>query len=241
MPEGFPVLYAWERIDELGRAGLPRHRSDRAEDDYVLAGNGLRLVSIGMGGRDLPARSSDGFTYASIDADGRPVAPGWTPREDVVPVEVKLAALNEIYVVDASAYEATRRDQAADAAASGRSEFTLTEITEAHRSVARTMIPAGEYRGGFVEPMYLIGRQLHEDEARPMTGPVRVVVNDGRVSASMRDTQTGLDLVLVEPDEANRRSIRDALRTAHRVADIHGLRVAEIGLPALSAETVPVY
>lgn len=240
VPAGFPVLYAWERIDELGRAGLKRHRPDRAEDDYVLAGNGLRLVSIGMGGGGLPHKATEGFTYASADPNGRPVAPGWTPREDVLPIEVKLAALNEIYVVDAAAYEATRRVQAACAEGEGRSEYTNAEIAEAHRSVARTMVPAADYAGGFADPLYLIGRQLHEDEARPMSGPVRVVLADDRVSGSMRDTQTGLDLVLTEPELANRRAIREALRAAHRLAEVHGVRVAEIGLPAAS-EPVPAF
>lgn len=240
VPAGFPVLYAWERIDELGRAALKRHHPERAEDDYVLAGNGLRLVSIGMGGGGLPLKATEGFSYASADPNGRPVAPGWTPREDVLPVEVKLAALNEIYVVDAAAYEETRRVQAAVAETEGRSEFTGPEIVESHRSVARTMVPAADYAGGFAEPLYLIGRQLHEDEARPMSGPVRVVVADGRVSGSMRDTETGLDLVVTEPEEANRRAIRDALRTAHRLAEVHGVRVAEIGLPA-APEAVPAF
>lgn len=241
VPDDFPLLYAWERIDELGRAGLRHHRPERIEDDYVLAGNGLRLVSLGMGGRDLPPRSSDGFTYASTDPNARPVAPGWTPREDSLPVEVKLAALNEIYVVDAGAYEATRREQAAGADAAGRSEFTGPEIAEAHRAVARTMMPASAYRGGFDDPMYLIGRQLHENEARPMRGPVHVVVADGLVSSSMRDAQTGLDLVLSQPEDASRRTIRDAVRTAHRAAAIHGVPVEEIGLPAPAAEVVPVF
>lgn len=230
-PAGFPVLYAWERVDELGRAGLRRHRPDRADDDYVLAGNGLRLVAIGMGGRGLPANATDGFTYASADPNGRPAAPGWTPREDALPVEVRLAALNEIYVVDASAYEATRGAQAVRAEAEGRSEFTGTEIEEAHRAVARTMVPAGEYAGGYAQPLYLIGRQLHEDEARPMSGPVRVVVADGRVSASMRDDRTGLDLVVSAPEDARAGAIRDAGRTARRLAEIHGVRIVEVGLP----------
>ncbi len=67
-----------------------------------------------------------------------------------------------------------------------------------------------------------------------MSGPVRVVVADGRVSGSMRDVETGLDLVLTEPEGASRRAVRDALRTAHRFAEVHGVRVAEIGPGAAS-------
>jgi hypothetical protein len=240
VPADFPTLYAWERIDDLGRSGLQRRHPERRQDEFVLAGNGLRLVSIGHGGGDLPARATDGFSYASADPSDRPIAPGWTPRTDVLPIEVRLSALNEIYVVDADAYRAAREEVEASAAEAGRDVLTSSEIAEPHRAVAWTMVPASEYAGGFGQPLYLIGRQLHEDEARPMAGPVRVVAADDRIGAWMRDEETGIDLPLFAPVEAEPWAVRDASRTARHVAEIHGVRLVEIGLEQ-PAPAVPVF
>jgi hypothetical protein len=73
-----------------------------------------------------------------------------------------------------------------------------------------------------------------------MAGPVRVVAVDDRVGAWMRDEETGIDLPLFAPIEAEPWAVRDASRTARHVAEIHGVRLDEIGLEQ-PAPAVPVF
>ena len=242
VPEGFPALYVWERRGEMGDAGLPPwRRGEGPENDYVLAGNGKRLVALGDARGPLPRRATDGFTYASTDPNAKAVAPGWHTREDALPVEVKLAALNEVYVVDAEAYDAERRTVEAEAFEAGQKELTGVQISRPYRAVALTMVPAAEYPGGYVNPLVLIGRQLHADEARVMSGPVTVSAEDGRVGATMRDSVSGLELRLFEPEEIRRGSVREARRIAGRVAETLGVRMRECGLPEEANAPAPVF
>ena len=103
------------------------------------------------------------------------------------------------------------------------------------------MVPAAEYPGGYVNPLVLIGRQLHADEARVMSGPVTVSAEDGRVGATMRDSVSGLELRLFEPEEIRRGSVREARRIAGRVAETLGVRMRECGLPEEANAPAPVF
>jgi hypothetical protein len=197
-------------------------------------------VALGLADGSLPRRATDGFTYASLEPNAKVVAPGWHAREDALPVEVKLTALNEIYVVDAEAYDAERRNVEAEAEAADQKELTSEQISRSYRAVALTMVRASEYSGGYVNPLVLIGRQLHADEARVMSGPVSVAVKDGRVGVTMRDEDSGLDLELFEPEKFRRGSVLQVRRIAQRISDTLGVRIHERGLPDEAAAPAPV-
>lgn len=231
-PEGFPVLYAWTDLNDGYRIlGRDDPASD-GSDDFVLSSGGMRLVALGDNPNrvQLPPRAHDGFAYASTDPSARAGQVCYSVKEESLPVEIRLKFLNEVYVVDNAVYDKVRKEMWKKVVAQGRDSFNHSEIATAITAVAQTMVPVTEYDGSYEEPTYLIGRQLHADEARLMRGPIKVHVEEHRVRAVLSDEESGKDIDLCHYTETEWRklghwSVRDATRLAERVSDLFRCKV----------------
>jgi len=229
-PEGFPVLYAWAEINDAYRAmGRGASASD-GSDDYVLSGSGARLVAFGDNPHraKLHPRAHDGFTYAATDPAARAGQVVHGVRDESVPVEIRLKHLNEVYVVDNARYATVRNELGRKMETEGRDRFTNAEVALMVTAVAETMVPVTEYDGSFSEPTFLIGRELHADEARIMRGPLKVHVTEERVRTTVTDEESGVEVALCDFTDSEWRKVgywaqRDAARMAERVSDLFGV------------------
>jgi hypothetical protein len=231
-PEDFPVLYSWIRIDDAYRALGRGTSSPDGSDDFVLSGGGARLVAWGDNphGAKLHPRAHDGFAYASTDPSVRAAQASSSVREESVPVEVRLKNLNEIYVVDNAPYRKVREEIGKQLDAEERDRFTHAECARMVTAVAETMVHVTDYDGSFEQPTYLIGRQLHADEARVMRGEVKLHVTEDRIHATLTDEESDVSMNLCDYKTAdgyavNRFMERRALRIAERVADLFNAEV----------------
>jgi hypothetical protein len=206
-PSDFPTLYAWvERGKAQNALGVSQRLGDSddewaRDDEYRLTGNGWRFVNTdhGIGWDEIPPGGWDGYDYASPDICERPAGLCMPNSSGCFPVEVKLRHLDDIYVADMAPFEQALEAAAAEAEAAGRKEWRKGEYGDFIRKSMVTFVPAAEYKGGYVKPVYMIGRQLQADEARGMVGPVSVKVDDEDfVVAQMHDNRTGKDVVLFE-------------------------------------------
>lgn len=199
-PADFPVLYTWvESNDAYNALGIVD--DDREGDrNYRLLGNGWRFANTDYGVKwdELPPGANDGFNFASTDINERPHGLCMTSERGVLPVEVTLKCLDDIYVADMAPYEQAREQVWERVKAEGRDEFSFEEIGDQRRASIATFVPASEYKGGYTKPVYMIGRQLDADEARGMAGPVSVAVEDGFTVAKMIDRVTDRDVILFE-------------------------------------------
>lgn len=223
-PADFPTLYAWvERNDAYTALGIIDRDLDRdyaREREFRLSGNGWRFVNTDWGIRwnEIPAGGWEGYDYASPDINVRPGGLCGS-NNGILPVEVNLKHLDDIYVADMAPYENAREDDWARAKVEGRKEYTTEEIGNQRRATMATFIPAAEYKGGYVKPVYMIGRQLQADEARGMAGPVSVAMEDGFVVTRMRDVATDRDVIIYEGgDELYHKN--SAIREARELAGI---------------------
>lgn len=200
VPDDFPVLYAWIDQDDAFRIANKGRRAEPGEPDFVLAGNGWRLVALGGNPRRerLHDRAHDGFSYASADPSVRAGQVIHGTKDNSFPVEIKLRCLNDVYVVDNSRFEAYRNQAIERAISEGRDRLTNAEVDAAVLATALTMVPATEYAGGYGEPTYLIGRQVFADEARLMRGPIEVVSDGASFRTVITDAASGLEMQLYE-------------------------------------------
>jgi hypothetical protein len=224
-PADFPPLYAWvERKDAYNALGVIDRDMDEdyaREQEFRLSGNGWRFVNTDWGIKwdEIPAGGWEGYDYASPDINVRPAGLCYTSNNGILPVEVKLKNLDDIYVADMAPYENAREDDWARAKVEGRKEYTTEEIGNQRRASMVTFVPAAEYKGGYVKPVYMIGRQLQADEARGMAGPVSVAMEDGFVVTRMRDVATDTDVIIYEGgDELYHKN--SAIRDARELAGI---------------------
>ncbi len=240
-PADFPTIYAWvERSDAYKALGIvDRHKDDdyARDEEFRLSGNGWRFVTTDWGIKwdEIPAGGWEGYEYASPDINVRPSGLTHT-SSGILPVEVNLKHLDDIYVADMAPYEKAREEDWKRAKAEGRKEYTNKEIGDQRRASIVTFVPAAEYKGGYEKPVYMIGRQLHADEARGMAGPVSVAMEDGFVVARMRDVATDRDVIIYEGgNELYHKN--SALRDARELAGIFHLEpeVAPEILDALEA------
>lgn len=191
-PPDFPKLYAWVRDHRL------HHLLDDPkgpEGDYALRG-GTRLLRLGDRPRiKVDKIAYEGFIYASADPMSRREHP--IDRHDrSLPVEISISDLTDVYVVDASLYGQSRSSAVAAALAKGRDTLTERDLTEALAAVARSMVPAAEYRGGYAEPMHIIRRQLDRDEVRVLRGPIECREGNGATDLVLTDEETGLEALV---------------------------------------------
>lgn len=176
-PEGFPRLYVKVDANDARTAALAAAMSDPAEP--ALCGNGWRLCSLGVPNdpsRPFPERAYDGFNYAFSDPECRSgigLIGGNDDRSH--PIAVDLKYLNDVFVVDEAAFHAAREAMVDIVKSQGRDRFTDREVNLWYAALARTMVPAAEYDGSYGRPIWLIGRPLGADEARPVVGKVRLV------------------------------------------------------------------
>lgn len=183
VPADFPKLYAWLPTEEI-------HRARETSHGAILPGDGVRLSartqdSLGR----LRDEAWNGYSYAG---------PALEPRaghcvhgsfdEFSAPIEVSLSCLNDVWVVDNSRL-AQRRQEILEA--TGKDRLDDSELDECITAVARSMVPAAEYAGGYAEPVYAIGRRIFADEARPMKGVVEVREAEDGVTTSFEDTECG--------------------------------------------------
>lgn len=222
-PEDFPTLYVWvERNEAVNALGLYRDYNDEfwaKDNEYRLRGNGYRFVSEpGISLAEMPKGAFNGYDYASTDINERPRGLSMGASDALIPVEVKLKALDDIYVADFAPYENAKAQAMANAKAEGRRDWEPGEYNDCVRKSLATFVPAAEYKGGYAKPVYMIGRQLQADEALGMAGKISVDMDaDGFVTATMYDKRTGMDVILYEGGDQlyhKKRAVQAATDTA---------------------------
>jgi hypothetical protein len=150
-----------------------------AADRYGMGCRGYRLVPY-----DVPDDGTlkrivyEGFLWCGLGevAAETPIdsleIPGhcrWSDRERFV-IRLKLNRANDVYVADHAEYE-RRRNELGAAMEKGRTRFTHEEFADFIRARGRTIVPLGEYKGGFRQPVVLVSRELSFDEVEVVSGP----------------------------------------------------------------------
>lgn len=226
-PKDFPTLYCW----------MPSDVVRRRPEGRVLAGHGCRLVVDTMPSdmAMLPERYFDAFDYASTDIRIKADQGTQTVEETSVPVEVRLKHLNEIYVMDMGARDDARQAVTESIRKDGRKQPSQEEFCAIQTAAAKTMVPVTKYDGSFRRPVYCIGRQLMADEARIMSGRVKVAYDGKVVSVSLTDKQTGLHVPLVSNDNAGVGMMHHLIRVGRSVAVHigHGMEIEPSLLEAI--------
>ncbi|MCZ7861458.1 hypothetical protein O9X98_08610 [Agrobacterium salinitolerans] len=233
-PEDFPVLYSWLP------GWLPGDEVRRRPQGRVLAGYGCRLVVDYMPSDMalLPERYFDAFDYASTDIRIKADQGTHTVDEKAIPVEVRLKYLNEIYVMDMAARDDARHMVNESIRRDGRKQSSHEEFCAIQTAAAKTMVPVTEYKGGYRRAVYCIGRQIMDDEARIMTGRVKVAYDGKTVSVSMTDNVTGLHVPIVSDDNAGVGTMHHLIGVGRAVAVRvgHGIEVEPALLAAIEAK-----
>lgn len=203
-PAGFPNLYTWMTSHDV---------TSTARQGAVVPGDGYRLSarSYDAVGK-LPDNAWLGYSYAGTVAEARPGHCVHGGDEFDAPVEIVLASLNDVWVVDNSVL-AKRRAQILSS--TGQDRLTDSQLDDCIAAVARTMIPAADYAGGYETPVYAIGRRLLSDEARILRGPVEVREDEDGVSVRVEDASTGP--VLLFQGGSHRSDLTHAKEIASRV------------------------
>lgn len=195
-------LYVWIRAEDLYAAynGTRSYEGDYAlEHEHVLPGSDYRMVVTGpLKFSQIPEAAWNGGNYAT--EANKPAYRGlsFMPASDGLPVEVTLKDLNDVHVYDFAPYHHGREAAALDAERTGDKEWKPGELEELQLSSLRTLVPASEYRGGYKMPVFMIARQLHADEARPMRGPLFARLRDGKAEAVMVDEASGQEVYLYD-------------------------------------------
>jgi hypothetical protein len=226
-PADFPVIYAKVRQEDVYPAlGLGDRWTDpefAADSDYRLRGKECRFANtnVGLKWEEISSEAWESYQFASPDINASPAGLSMPNSSGFFPVEIKLQYLDDVFVADMAPFENSRDAAEAVHKAEGRG-WGEEEYTDCIRRSLRTFTPASEYRGGYEKPVFMIGRLLHEDEARGMAGPVSVVVEDGFVVSRMHDNKSGRDVILYEGgSEAYHR--HRAVDAAQKVARIFNM------------------
>jgi hypothetical protein len=149
-PAAVGALHTWLREEDAERLVRSNGEVERLRtDERYAAEPSLRLIPLGVRG-DFPSEAHEGFVwcgFGAIDADAevgdfaREVLLRGTGSRKAVLGEVHPKNGDRIWVVD-------------------------LEPLERHGwfAVARSMIPVGEYRGNYKQPLALVARNLEVDE-----------------------------------------------------------------------------
>jgi hypothetical protein len=209
-PRICPTLYA--RVSP--------HQIERTSQDGSSRFFGPRLLplSSSINKEGLHPRVFDGFIYATANADKTPGNGIYTPSGEELVVEIKLTDLNEVYVVDGARRLETEMAYQELMQKTGRDYLEPDEAEEIFTSIARTMVPMTEYKGGFQSPTYLIGRCLLRGEARLVKGPTEVLRSDDGVEVKLIDNKSGRKITLHQYQDANAATMERAAGLAERVA-----------------------
>jgi hypothetical protein len=149
-----------------------------ASDRYGLIGNGYRLMSLDIkNDSTVPKIAYEGFEWCGIAPTLVKVLPSdltipgnHSRSRDQFLIHVKPNRANDIYIADHDAYEKRRR-KLSGAMEKGRDRFTDAEVADFVCARGRTIVPIHEYKGGFVQPVVLINRELSFDEVEVIGGP----------------------------------------------------------------------
>lgn len=238
VPASFPKLYCWIAGRDASRLSHYSDPSDVVEEDYVLAGNGWRLLPLSS--LAIHPRGTDGFNYAATSPEAHGSHVIYSHQDEPLVVEVELKALNEIYVVDSAAFEKAR--EVAWAQLKDDERLPDRQLNSLMGETEKTMVPAAEYvEGTYEKPVYLIGRQLGHDEARLMRGPVRLLEDDKHVEVTFTDEATGRVVELFSSTRMTRFDLEHARRVAKFASDrMNGHEDYEVDLSkALAREPEP--
>jgi hypothetical protein len=231
MPE---KLYVWIKADDLYHVFndpyLHREGDYAAEKDYVLPGTDYRMVPESrLGDYKVPDAAWRGGNYASeVNA---PVKRGleFSAEYEGLPVEIALKDLNDIYVYDYADYRRGREEASRHAEETGEKNWKPGEFDAIKMKAMVTFVEAADYKGGYEEPVYMIARQLHKDEARAMKGPIHARVVEGGAETVMKDEVTGEEILLheVHPDSfyGPAGHMQQAVREANRAGRVTGAKV----------------
>ena len=176
-------------------------------DRYALSVSGYRLLALNVSNDGtVPDVAYDGFKWCglgevtemtAIDALEIPGHSKWTDRERFV-FKITPNRADDIYVADNAPYE-TRRDELFKEI-KPRDRLTDTEIAEAERARARTIVPISEYAGGYMQPVVLVGRELEFDEVELVSGPwpeyqyvLQVANHDPKAKALLEQALSALE------------------------------------------------
>lgn len=209
-PQISPVLYA----------RVPKENLQESSADGSMRMFGPRLLPLCtlIEPEGLHERVFDSFIYASTNPN-RKVGNGiHTPYNDDLIVEIRPTDMTEIYVIDGSKRRETSLAYEDLMERTGRDFLTPEEAEEIFTSVARTMTPITEYRGGFEEPTYLIGRYLLPGEARVIKGPTEVTLTNEGVDTKVIDVKTGRKITLRSEENKDPRALEAAATLARSFA-----------------------
>ncbi len=144
--------------------------------DRAVFFGGSRLVPLSTSKpKEISDKAFDGFIWCDVNRKNRVTSKSKFVSEvflamkfgifsfsDIWLVAIKPKYANHIYVVDNAKYENTR--QQIFKAIAPRKRLSDNEYNKAVLSRAKTMVPINEYKGGYKEPIVLIGRELDFDE-----------------------------------------------------------------------------
>ncbi|AOG03035.1 hypothetical protein [Bosea sp. RAC05] len=194
-PVDFPVLYGWIDLDKAYT--ILGHGEEQGRGP-ILSGTGLRFVSYGDNVK-VPERAHDGFCYAARTWSPRAGHP-LVPRDNVaIPVEIRLKWLNDIFVFDGDAYDRATQATHLMLVETGRKAMKQEEYNACVQAHADTMVSAVDYDGSYANPVYLIGREIHSDEAQLLTGRTEVKIDGRHVTTEMVEASSGRSFTLYGP------------------------------------------
>jgi hypothetical protein len=222
-PDDFPLLYAWIDSNDAYRLRNLERGDAESGQIYGVSGSGSRLCSLGAGVPDLPPRATDGFTYASVDPTVVASHVIHSVRDDSSPAIVKLKWLNDVFVVDNAAYERAREEVFAKIKAEAREggRMTNAELDWCAAATAKTLVPVTEYKGGFEQPIYLIGRQTAVDEVRMVKGSIVVSQTENTTNVVLWDDETKNEFEVFSRESIGERAAASARRVAERYGRLH--------------------
>ncbi len=142
-----------------------QHPADR----YGMLTEGLRLVPYSSrGDMTIPPNAHDSFLWCGLardpdDARSAKIFGDELSSRDEHVILVKPRTANQIYIVDHAAYR-RRKSELAMSMTMASVMNAPEQVRECMIARGRTILPIADYRGGFEEPIILIGRELGLDE-----------------------------------------------------------------------------
>ena len=178
LEEPIPYKGLWETIFSICSTSdaerIEQGKKDPNEllpyERHAYIGSGQRLVPLfAKCNNDLPEIAYEGFIWCDVSqkeekdkiskfSDEVVMAMGW--EKHIVAIKLKYA--NQVYVVDNSKYEETRKKTFQEIAP--RDRLTEEELNNAEAARAATIVPINEYKGDYKEPIVLINRELEFEE-----------------------------------------------------------------------------
>lgn len=148
------------------------------EERHAYIGSGHRLVPLDVkcDGR-FPKKACEGFIWCDVNQEEKVTQNAEfvnevkssmrTFHKPKYIVAIKLKYANQVYVVDNSKYEETRKQLFKDIAP--RERLTDEELGNAFASRGATIVSITEYKGDYKEPIVLIDRELDFDEVEVLS------------------------------------------------------------------------